>query len=161
MELIPFYCTVEVLRLILRFCPLVSHVLFPSARKVESVADEMAIIAELFSSRCLVINSIRDGPFARSPISKSRAAGAQRSFSLTDIMAHMGARRKAWSECMTDHHKCQPSLAGLWISQRNKANVESPVPLEEHESTSQKSKKRSRLNRQKAQLKILENRIRP
>lgn len=96
MDLIRVYChACKVLKLILRFRPLVSHVLFLSARKVEPVAAEMVMMAEPFSSPCLIINSIRDRPFARSPIRKSRAAGAQRSSGLTDITVHMGTAGKA------------------------------------------------------------------
>lgn len=63
--------------------------------KESLIADEMAMIAEPFSSRCLIINSIRDRPFARSPIRKSWPAGAERRSALTDTPVHMGTPGKA------------------------------------------------------------------
>lgn len=92
-------------------------VLYRRERKVEPVVDATATIAEPFSPPCLIRNSIRDRLVARSPIRQSRPAGAQQSSGLIDIMVHMGTWRKARSECMADHHKCQPSLAGPGISE--------------------------------------------
>lgn len=83
----------------------------------------MAMISEPFSQVCLIINSIMDSLFAWSPIRQSQPARAQQTSGLIDTVAHMGTWKNAWSECMTDQRKCQRSLAGVWISWSNEANV--------------------------------------
>lgn len=84
-------------------------------RELYSLADEMAMIAETFSQVSLIINSIMDSLFAWSPIRKSQPTGAQQTSGLIDTLIHTGTWEKAWSERITDQHKCQPSPTGLWI----------------------------------------------
>ena len=53
---------------------------------------------------------------------------AQRTSGLIDTTAHTGTLRKAWSECMTDQRKCQPSLTGRALSRSIEANVWISIP---------------------------------
>lgn len=92
------------------------------------MADEMVMIAEPFLQVCLIINSIMDSLFAWSPIRKSQPTRAQQTSGLIDTLVHVGTWKEAWSECMTDQHKCQPSLTGLRISRRNGAKVWISIP---------------------------------
>lgn len=73
----------------------------------------MAMITEPFSQVCHIINSIMDSLLTWSPIRQSQPARAQQTSGLIDTIAHTGMQTEAWSECMADQRKCQPSLAGV------------------------------------------------